>query len=96
MTLALGFGGWVSTARVLHLVDSYSGSLYAYIVGLGAAAIGWGVLGAMEGIILGIVDALVVCWGSEVAADRGGDRRYCREAEELFLNKPVRLHGEYV
>ncbi|TID20241.1 hypothetical protein E6O75_ATG07701 [Venturia nashicola] len=96
MTLALGFGGWVSTARMLHLVDSYSGSLYAYIVGLGAAAIGWGVLGAMEGIILGIVDALVVCWGSEVAADRGGDRRYCREAEELFLSKPVRLHGEYV
>jgi uncharacterized membrane protein YvlD (DUF360 family) len=96
MTLALGFGGWVSTARMLHLVDSYSGSLYAYIVGLGAAAIGWGVLGAMEGIILGIVDALVVCWGSEVAADRGGDRRYCREAEELFTTRPVRYNGMQV
>jgi uncharacterized membrane protein YvlD (DUF360 family) len=87
MTVALGFGGWVSTARMVHLVDGHSGSLYAYIVGLGAAAIGWGILGAMEGIILGILDALVVCWGSEVGAVGDGRVRYCREAGELFGEK---------
>jgi hypothetical protein len=87
MTVALGFGGWVSTAKMIHLVEGHSGSLYAYIVGLGAAAIGWGVLGAMEGIILGILDALVVCWGSEVGAMGEGRVRYCREAGELFGEK---------
>jgi len=70
------------------------GSLYAYIVGLIAAAIGWGVLGSMEGVLAGVVDAVVVCWGSEVGSQgsrggsaRGGGRgeaRYCREAGWLF------------
>ncbi len=54
------------------------GSLYAYVVGLLAAAIGWGVLSAVDGVVAGVVDAVVVCWGSE---GRGG---YCREAEWLF------------
>jgi hypothetical protein len=89
MAFALGFGAWVATARLLQVDgESYRGSLYAYIVGLGAAAMGWSVLGATEGIILGIVDAVVVCWGSEVGALRGTGRppiaRYCREAGELF------------
>ena len=57
------------------------GSLYAYVVGLLAAAIGWGVLGAIDGVVAGVVDAAVVCWGSE---RRGGEVRYCREAEFLF------------
>ena len=49
MSLALGFGGWVSTARTLKMSDAgYRGSLYAYVVGLIAGAIGWGILGAME------------------------------------------------
>ncbi|USP80522.1 spindle pole body component 97 [Curvularia clavata] len=51
ITLALGFGGWVSTARMLQLGNGtvpYKGSLYAYVVGLISAAIGWGALGAME------------------------------------------------
>ena len=52
------------------------------MVGLIAAAIGWGVMGAIDGVLTGVVDAVVVCWGSEVA--RGGEVRYCREAEELF------------
>ena len=89
MAFALGFGAWVATARLLQIDhESYRGSMYAYVVGLGAAAMGWSVLGATEGIILGIVDAVVVCWGSEVGALRGAGRpqtaRYCREADELF------------
>ena len=86
-SLALGFGGWVSTARSITLSSAtggstIKGSLYAYVVGLIAAAIGWGVLGAIDGIVAGVVDAVVVCWGSEVG--RGEGVRYCREAEYLF------------
>ncbi|KIV92628.1 hypothetical protein PV10_03902 [Exophiala mesophila] len=85
MSLALGFGGWVSTARTLKLEGSgVRGSLYAYIVGLIAGAIGWGILGAMEGVLACIVDALVVCWGSEVGSSGQGEVRYCREAGHLF------------
>jgi len=89
-SLALGFGGWVSTARSLTLTNaegatggSIKGSLYAYVVGLIAAAIGWGILGAMDGIVAGVVDAVVVCWGSERGRGDGGVK-YCREAEWLF------------
>lgn len=89
-SLALGFGGWVSTARSLTLTNAegaagstVKGSLYAYVVGLIAAAIGWGVLGAMDGVVAGVVDAVVVCWGSEVGRGQG-EVRYCREAEWLF------------
>ena len=90
--LALGFGGWVSTARSLTLASAtgaatIKGSLYAYVVGLIAAAIGWGVMGAIDGIIAGVVDAVVVCWGSEVG--RGSGVRYCREAEDLFTEEQV-------
>ena len=91
-SLALGFGGWVSTARSLTLINAegatgggttIKGSLYAYMVGLIAAAIGWGILGAMDGVVAGVVDAVVICWGSE--RGRGdGAVRYCREAEWLF------------
>ncbi|KAF2840273.1 hypothetical protein M501DRAFT_991286 [Patellaria atrata CBS 101060] len=89
-SLALGYGGWVSTARSLEVVGSgLRGSLYAYVVGLCAAAIGWGILGAMEGVLGGIVDALVVCWGSEVGARALGEVRYCREAGELFGERGV-------
>lgn len=85
MSLALGFGGWVTTARTLRLDDSgVRGSLYAYIVGLIAGAIGWGILGAMEGVLACIVDAVVVCWGSEVGSSGRGEARYCREAGYLF------------
>jgi hypothetical protein len=85
MSLALGFGGWVSTARTLKLEDTgFRGSLYAYIVGLIAGAIGWGILGAMEGVLACIVDAVVVCWGSEVGSSGRGEARYCREAGWLF------------
>lgn len=86
-SLAMGFGAWVNTARLLVLssgengVSGVRGSLYAYVVGLIAAAIGWGVLGAMDGVLTGVVDAAVVCWGSEMGR---GEVKYCREAGYLF------------
>ncbi|KAK2880088.1 hypothetical protein FQN49_000566 [Arthroderma sp. PD_2] len=90
MSLALGFGGWVSTARSLQVPGeggskgpTVRGSLYAYIVGLIAGTIGWGVLSAMEGVLAGVVDAAVVCWASEVGSVRR-EARYCREAGYLF------------
>ncbi|KAH0533869.1 hypothetical protein FGG08_007508 [Glutinoglossum americanum] len=81
MAFALGFAGWVSTARTLA-VGGHRGSLYAYVVGLIAGAIGWAVLGAMEGVLGGVVDAGVVCWGSE--SREGGGGGYCLEAGWLF------------
>ena len=85
MSLALGYGGWVTTARTLVWKESgFRGSLHAYIVGLIAGAIGWGILGAMEGVLACIVDAVVVCWGSEVGSSGRGEARYCREAGWLF------------
>ncbi|KAL1601415.1 hypothetical protein SLS60_006328 [Paraconiothyrium brasiliense] len=90
ITLALGFGGWVSTARMLKLGNDtvpYTGSLYAYVVGLISAAIGWGALGAMEGVLGGILDAVLICWGSEVGRDGSGDARFCIEAGRLFGNE---------
>ncbi|KAI4132371.1 MAG: hypothetical protein LQ338_000719 [Usnochroma carphineum] len=86
-SLTLGFVAWVTTARQLTISatpdnkGTVKGSLYAYIVGLIAAAIGWGVMGAIDGVLTGVVDALVVCWGSERVK---GEVRYCREAEGLF------------
>lgn len=86
MSFALGFGGWVSTARNVQLAGGgFKGSLYAYVVGLIAATIGWAVLGAIEGVIGGVVDASVICWASETGGRGGaGEARYCREAGELF------------
>jgi hypothetical protein len=93
ITLTLGFGGWVSTARFLKVDNDtvpYTGSLYAYVVGLISAAIGWGALGAMEGVLGGILDAVLICWGSEVGTDGNGDARYCVEAGRLFGNEVER------
>ncbi|KAF2002994.1 hypothetical protein P154DRAFT_532506 [Amniculicola lignicola CBS 123094] len=97
ITLALGFGGWVSTAKVLQVGnETYRGSLYAYVVGLISAAIGWGALGAMEGVLGGILDALLVCWGSEVGSDGSGNARYCVDAGRLFGDEvPGHGRGRY-
>ena len=87
MSMALGFGGWAATAHSIKVAGTdvgLRGSLYAYIVGLIAGAIGWTVLGAMEGVIACVVDAVVVCWGSEVGSNGQGEARYCREAGWLF------------
>ncbi|KAI9890126.1 MAG: hypothetical protein M1814_004407 [Vezdaea aestivalis] len=88
MALALGFAGWVSTARMLSVQGAAAGvrgSLYAYIVGLIAGAIGWAVLGSMEGVLGGVTDALVVCWGSE--GRHGAMGGYCLEARWLFSDE---------
>ncbi|KAJ9132631.1 Choline transporter-like protein ctl1 [Pleurostoma richardsiae] len=86
MATALGFAGWVMTARQLRISlpdGGVRGSAYAYVVGLVASFIGWGVLGAMEGILSGIVDAVVICYGSETRMASGGGG-YCMEAAYLF------------
>ncbi|KAJ5506266.1 hypothetical protein N7453_005223 [Penicillium expansum] len=97
MSLALGFGGWVTTARSLTTSASSGtirGSLYAYVVGLIAGTIGWTTLGAMEGVIADIVDAAVICWASEVGI-YGREARYCREAGWLFGDSQPRFGHEY-
>ncbi|KAK4228957.1 choline transporter-like protein ctl1 [Podospora fimiseda] len=85
MAIALGFAGWVMTAHQLKLDGGggLRGSAYAYVVGLVASFIGWGILGAMEGILSGILDAVIVCYGSEkrMLTGAGG---YCMEAAYLF------------
>jgi hypothetical protein len=88
MATALGFAGWVITARQLQIKmpdgPGIRGSAYAYVVGLVASFIGWGILGAMEGILSGIVDAVVICYGSEKRMAGGGGGGYCMEAAALF------------
>lgn len=85
MAIGLGFAGWVITARQLEIsrTAGVRGSAYAYVVGLVASFIGWGVLGAMEGILGGIVDGVVICYGSEKGMVSGGGG-YCMEAAYLF------------
>ncbi|KAK3686708.1 hypothetical protein LTR37_019545 [Vermiconidia calcicola] len=82
MSAALGFGGWVRTARNLHLAGGIKGSLYAYIVGFIAGTIGFAVLGAVENVVGAVLDAAVVCWASETGGR--GEARFCREAGEMF------------
>lgn len=87
MATALGFAGWVITAKQLRvqLPDSTGmrGSAYAYVVGLMASFIGYSVMGAMEGILSGIVDAVLICYGSERRMEMGHGR-FCLEAAYLF------------
>lgn len=84
MSMALGFGGWVRTAHIIKISGAAGlrGSLYAYVVGLIAATIGFAVLGAIENVVGAVLDATVICWASET---RGrGEARFCLEAGELF------------
>lgn len=86
MATGLGFAGWVITAKQLsvQLPDGgMRGSAYAYVVGIVASFIGYSVMGAMEGILSGIVDAVLICYGSERRMERGHGR-YCLEAAYLF------------
>ncbi|KAH6622878.1 hypothetical protein F5144DRAFT_343696 [Chaetomium tenue] len=99
MAIALGFAGWVMTARQLNIDQGNGlgmrGSAYAYVVGLVASFIGWGILGAMEGILSGIVDAVVICYGSEkrMATGPGG---YCMEAAYLFGDRRMERGGDSI
>lgn len=87
MATALGFAGWVITAKQLRIEmpegTGIRGSAYAYVVGIMASFIGYSILGAMEGILSGIVDAVLICYGSERRMDRGHGR-FCLEAAYLF------------
>ncbi|KAI0181427.1 hypothetical protein GGR52DRAFT_37082 [Hypoxylon sp. FL1284] len=90
MSTALGFAAWVMTARQLEFQApggfGVRGSAYAYVVGIVASMIGWGVLGAMEGILSGILDGVLICYASE---RRLGSERatYCIEAARLFEDR---------
>jgi hypothetical protein len=87
MATALGFAGWVITAKQMRiqLPDGLGvrGSAYAYVVGLMASFIGYSIMGAMEGVLSGIVDAVLICYGSERRMERGHGR-FCLEAAYLF------------
>lgn len=87
MATALGFAGWVIAAKQLQiqLPDGMGmrGSAYAYVVGLMASFIGYSIMGAMEGVLSGIVDAVLICYGSERRMERGHGR-FCLEAAYLF------------
>lgn len=91
MTLALGLGAWLNTVRASGSAAAAAvpvmGSAYAYVVGLGAALVAWCVLGAVEAIVGDVVDGVVVCWASEVVAERRG-RPFCVEAGVLFGSEP--------
>ncbi|PHH85952.1 hypothetical protein CDD83_10942 [Cordyceps sp. RAO-2017] len=92
MATGLGFAGWVITAKQLQiqLPDGVGvrGSAYAYVVGLMASFIGYSVMGAMEGILSGIVDAVLICYGSERRMERGHGR-FCLEAAYLFGERRI-------
>ncbi|KAK5997828.1 Choline transporter-like ctl1-like protein [Cladobotryum mycophilum] len=87
MATGLGFAGWVITAKQLRIQlpdgAGVRGSAYAYVVGIMASFIGYSVMGAMEGILSGIVDAVLICYGSERRMERGHGR-FCLEAAHLF------------
>ncbi|CAM1510434.1 Fc.00g007690.m01.CDS01 [Cosmosporella sp. VM-42] len=98
MATALGFAGWVITAKQLQiqLPDGMGvrGSAYAYVVGIMASFIGYSVMGAMEGILSGIVDAVLICYGSERRMERGHGR-FCLEAAYLFGERRAGDDREY-
>lgn len=78
MALSLGVGAWVGTTRGPG-EGVLGSSMYGYIVGMIAGAIGWGVLGATEECLANVVDACLVCVGSEP-----GEGTHCREAHMVF------------
>ncbi|KAM4060612.1 plasma-membrane choline transporter [Hirsutella rhossiliensis] len=96
MATGLGFAGWVITAKQLQiqLPDGMGmrGSAYAYVVGIMASFIGYSVMGAMEGILSGIVDAVLICYGSERRMERGHGR-FCLEAAHLFGERRIGEEG---
>ena len=93
MATGLGFAGWVITAKQLRIqvpegVSGMRGSAYAYVVGIMASFIGYSVMGAMEGVLSGIVDAVLICYGSERRMETGHGR-YCLEAAYLFGERRI-------
>lgn len=89
MATGLGLAGWVVTAKQMPIAlpdgMGVRGSAYAYLVGLVASFIGYSVMGAMEGVLGGILDAVLVCYATERRMDRGGAHGgFCLEAAYLF------------
>lgn len=106
MCTILCFTAWVTTARRAKFKNDKSNSspdalitASAPIVGLLAGFIGWTVLGAVEGVLSGVVDAALVCFASELGLDteenfEGGlGKTYCAEAAEVFGGIDGRLAG---
>ncbi|TKA24014.1 hypothetical protein B0A50_06905 [Salinomyces thailandicus] len=97
-SLTLGLAAWIRSAHSLPLSSAAGkvglrGSLYAYIVGLIAATIGFAVLGAVENVVAAVLDAVVVCWAAETGGAGGGEARFCREAGELLGEEDRRGAG---
>lgn len=97
LATGMGFAGWVLTAKKLEITlpdgIGIRGSAYAYIVGIVASFIGYSVMGSMESILSGIVDAVIICYGSERRMASGGGT-YCMEAAYLFGEKRRRPREE--
>lgn len=74
-SLAFGFGGWVSAAKM-----TAGGSRNAYVVGLAAGGIGWTVLGCAENVIGQVMDSVLICWASE----GDSEARFCVEAHNIL------------
>ncbi|KAH7133304.1 hypothetical protein B0J13DRAFT_562056 [Dactylonectria estremocensis] len=98
LATGLGFAGWVITAKQLRIQlpegAGVRGSAYAYVVGMMASFIGYSVMGAMEGILSGIVDAVLICYGSERRMERGHGR-FCLEAAYLFGERRAGEERDY-
>ena len=84
--LSMGIGGWVYGARQEILTGPTSGaggSQYGYLVGLIAGAVGWVVVGGIEGAAGMVVDSCFVCFAVDF---EGGvhSSGHCREAWQAF------------
>ena len=82
--LSMGIGGWVYGARQ-EILDGTGavGSLYGYLVGLIAGAVGWVVVGGIEGAAAMVVDACFVCYAVDFEGGVNGIG-HCREAWQAF------------
>jgi hypothetical protein len=84
--LSMGIGGWVYGARQEILSGSPAGavgSLYGYLVGMIAGAVGWVVVGGIEGAAGMVVDACFVCFAVDFEGGVDGIG-HCREAWLAF------------
>jgi len=87
--LSMGIGGWIYGARQ-ELLSGWPagamGSLYGYLVGLIAGAVGWSVVGGIEGAAGMVLDALFVCFAIDFEVGIEGNG-HCREAWHAFAGR---------
>jgi hypothetical protein len=88
--LGLGLAAWIQAARR----SGASSSLYGYIVGMIAGAVGWMVVGCVEGMVSVLVDACFVSWIVD-ADNTAAGRTHCQEANGVFgaLSSTARGQG---